>query len=105
MPRAAASDKACHDLRMRVPQNHRSPRADVIDVAIAVEVEQIRPFAARKEDRLAANAAERRAPDYSRRRASAFGTLEGGVAFDAWHAVSIVQIELQSSGDSTELGR
>ena len=46
-------------LRMRVPQDHRSPGADVVDVAIAVDVVQIGAFAALEEDRLAAHAAKR----------------------------------------------
>src|SRR5256885_838724 len=35
-----------HRLRMRVPENRRSPRADVVDVAFAVGVPKIRPLAA-----------------------------------------------------------
>ena len=68
---------------MGVPKNHRPPGADVIDVAIAIEIEQIRPFAAREKNRLAADAAE------SPRRAihaaghQLFGTIKCGVAFDA----------------------
>ena len=39
-------DRGVHrrdDLRMLMPQDHRPPRADVVDVAIAIDVEQIRP--------------------------------------------------------------
>ena len=45
--------------RVIVPEDHRSPRADVIDVAVAVDVEQVCPFGTVEEDRLAADAAER----------------------------------------------
>ena len=41
-----------------VAEDERAPRADVIEVLIAVDVEEIRPFAAGDEDRLAADGAE-----------------------------------------------
>ena len=44
--------------RMAVAQDHRPPGADVVDVAVAVDVEQIGALAALEEDRLAADAAE-----------------------------------------------
>ena len=59
VPRSAACVQRRDHLRMGVPQDHRPPGADVIDVAIAVDVEQIGPFAAREENRLAADAAKR----------------------------------------------
>ena len=43
---------------MRVAQDHRSPGADVVDVAIAIDVVQIGPFAALEKDRLAPHAAK-----------------------------------------------
>src|SRR6185312_13808195 len=46
------------DLFVRVAGDERPPRADVVDVLVAVDVEEIRPLAAREEDRLAADAAE-----------------------------------------------
>ena len=46
------------DARMTVAQDQRSPRADVIQVVIAVEIEEARPFAASDENRIAADGAE-----------------------------------------------
>ena len=43
--------------RMRMPQNERSPGADIIDVAIAVDVPKIGALAAREEDRRSAGLA------------------------------------------------
>src|SRR5258708_2273950 len=43
---------------MGVPQDVRSPRADVIDVAVAVDVIEASPFAALDEQRLAAHSSE-----------------------------------------------
>ena len=40
-------------------EDQRAPRADVVDVAIAVDVVEIGRFAALEKDRLAADAAER----------------------------------------------
>ena len=54
----AAASSAATTAGWRVAQDHRPPRADVVDVAIAVDVEQIGPLAALEEDRLAADAAE-----------------------------------------------
>ena len=47
---------------MAVAEDQRPPRADVIEVAIAVDVEEIGPFAAGDEERLAADARRRRGP-------------------------------------------
>ena len=41
--RTAALDRLDHR-RMGVPEDHRSPGADVVDVAVAVDVEQIGPL-------------------------------------------------------------
>ena len=48
-----------HDARIRMPQNERPPRADVIDVAIAIDIPQIRSFTALNDNRLSADAAKR----------------------------------------------
>ena len=42
-----------------MPEDHRSPGTDVVDIAIAIEIEEIRPAAALKKNRLPANSAER----------------------------------------------
>ena len=47
------------DGRMAMPEDHRPPRADVVEVAIAVDVDQPGPLAALEEDRLAADRPER----------------------------------------------
>ena len=44
---------------MAVPEDHRSPRSDVVDVALAVRVPEVRPQRARDETRCAAHGAER----------------------------------------------
>jgi hypothetical protein len=43
-----------------VAEDHRPPRADVVDVALALGIEQVRPFGAGDEARRAADGAERR---------------------------------------------
>ena len=57
------------DSRRRVPQNQRAPRADVVDVAIAVEIVEI--GARRRARKKSARRRRRRTPGpgYSRRRA------------------------------------
>ena len=59
VPRTAASLHRRDHLRMGMPQNHRPPGADVVDVAIAIEIVEIGPCGALEEDRLAADAAKR----------------------------------------------
>src|SRR5215472_1458595 len=44
---------------MAVPEQQRSPRSDVVDVLVPIDVPNVRPLAARDEGRRAANAAER----------------------------------------------
>src|SRR3546814_7385441 len=44
---------------MVVAGDHRPPRTDVVDVAVAVDIEQVRPFGALDEERLAADRLER----------------------------------------------
>src|SRR5581483_8198768 len=52
------ADYGFNDLGRRVPQNERPPRANVIDVLIAVRVPDARALAAHHERRLAAHRAE-----------------------------------------------
>ena len=47
-----------HDRREGVAQDHRSPGAEVVDVAVAVRVPQVRAFGARDEWRIAADGAK-----------------------------------------------
>ena len=47
------------DVRVRVPGDQRAPRADVVDVAVAVDVDQLGALAALDEDRVAADRAHR----------------------------------------------
>ncbi len=51
-------DDRRHDRRMRVTENGRPPGADVVEVALAVGVPQVRAFAAREEARRAAHGAK-----------------------------------------------
>ena len=48
-----------HDLRVRVTVDQRTPRADVVDVAVAVHVDQLAALAARDEQRVSADRAHR----------------------------------------------
>ena len=67
-PRSSAVDHGRSHLGMRVAQNHRAPRADVIDVRVAVDVVEVGPCGAGDERRFAADRAERprRAVDAAR---------------------------------------
>ncbi len=47
-----------HHIGMRMAGDHRPPGTDVVNVAAAIGVVQIRAFAAREEDRCAADALE-----------------------------------------------
>ena len=73
------------DLGPGVAEDHRPPGADVIEVAIAVEIDQRGPLGLLDEDRLAAHGAEGpcRAVDSSGDELFCAG--EGGVAFLAGH--------------------
>ena len=59
----------CLNARVPVPQDQRPPRADVIEVAVAIDVKEIGTFASVNEQRLAANRSKG-APDYSPHRES-----------------------------------
>ena len=62
--RGAAADGLFDGLdnaRMGVAENERSPGADVIEILVAVDVVEIRPFAAGDEERLTADAPKARA--------------------------------------------
>ena len=48
-----------HHRRVPVPQNHRAPRAHIINVAVAIGVEQMRPRGALHNQRRAAHRLER----------------------------------------------
>ena len=57
-PRAAAvADRLAHHLR-RMPEDRRSPGADVIDELVAIDIPDVRPFRALDKERLAADAAK-----------------------------------------------
>ena len=68
-------------LRMGMAQDHRPPGADVVDVAIAIDVEQIGPFAAGEEDRLAADSAKRPGRAIDAAGYQLLGASKGGMAF------------------------
>jgi hypothetical protein len=46
------------DRRMRVPENQRSPRTDVVDVPVAVHIPNVRACAPVDDNRLTADASE-----------------------------------------------
>ena len=50
-----------HHARMAVAEDQRSPRGDIIEVAVAIDVEEERAFTAGDERRLAADGAKARA--------------------------------------------
>ena len=58
-PTARLLGNGLNDFRMRVAQNQRSPRADVIDVFVSVGVPQARTGCAIDDDGLAAHGAKR----------------------------------------------
>ena len=57
-PRTAASRTASITTRGRMPENRRSPGADVIDVFVAIDVPDVRAFRALDEKRLAPDRAK-----------------------------------------------
>ena len=59
VPFRSASCERCDDARMRVAEDQRAPREDVVDVAVAVDVDEVRALAALDEERRAADRAER----------------------------------------------
>ena len=59
VPRRAARPMAAVTVRVGVPEDHRPPGADVIEVAIAVDIDEVGPFGMIDEDRLAPHPAER----------------------------------------------
>src|SRR3990172_642574 len=73
------------DCRMAMAEDHRSPRADVIDVAVAVDVPQIGTRAALDNHRLAANGSERPRGAVDAARHQLFGAGEQSVALVAIH--------------------
>ena len=85
VPRRTAASSGRHDRRMGVAEDHRSPGADVIEVAIAVDIDQVGPFGVVDEDRLAADAAERPGGAVHSPGDELFGAGEGGVALLAGH--------------------
>src|SRR5262245_32999324 len=66
--------------RMAMAQDERPPRADVIEIPIAVDVEEIRPFAALDERRLPADGAERARRAVDAAGDEPAGTLKGFLA-------------------------
>ena len=79
------------DRRMGVAEDHRAPGADVVDVAVAVDVEQVGPFGPVEEDRLAADAAERPGRAVHPAGHELFGPLEGQMALFVQHGAPVGQ--------------
>src|SRR5690606_9609462 len=76
------------DRGMRVAQDERAPRPDMVEIAGAVGVPDVRAFAARDEARRAADGAERahrrvHAAGHEPRRALEEGTALSGIS--VWH--------------------
>src|SRR5262249_5800080 len=78
-----------HNARVCVAEDKRPPRTDVIEVLVAVHVVEIRPLAARHEERLTAHAAKRAGRAVHAAGNNAAGPLEGFAATDAdgWHGI------------------
>src|SRR5262249_21581343 len=71
------------DARVGVAEDQRPPRADVVEVLVAVEVVEVRPVAAGDEQRLAADGAERAGGAVDAAGDEATGALEGVPAANA----------------------
>ena len=89
VPRAAAACDGGDDRRMGMPQDQRSPRADVVDVAVAVEVVEIGALAALEKNRLAADAAKRPGRAIHAAGHQLLGAGERGVAFFAVMCIAV----------------
>ncbi len=76
-----------HDARMRVAKDKRAPGATVIEIAVAIDVEEVRACAARDKDRLPADAAEGARGTIDAARNELAGLGECGGAFSAIHFV------------------
>ena len=74
-----------HHGRVAVAEDHRPPRADVVDVAVAVEVEQVGARGAVEEDRLAADVPNTPRGCSPCRARAAFCPLEGKMALCVRH--------------------
>ena len=59
VPRAGGLGDGPHNARRRVPEDQRPPGQDVVNVAVAVHIEDVRPLAPLHEQRVAADALER----------------------------------------------
>src|ERR1043166_3455801 len=72
---------------MPVAQDHRPPRADVVDVAVAIDVEQIGPFGAIENHRLPADASKGSRGAIHAAGHELLGALENLVALGAVHCL------------------
>src|SRR5262245_11925544 len=79
---------------MCMSKDHRPPRADVVEVAIAIKVEQPGPFAAREEERFPPNSAKRTRRTVDATRDQLLGTLEGGAALISRHRGSLCRVTI-----------
>ena len=59
VPRPHRLSQRRHHPRVRVPEDQRPPREDVVDVAVPVDVDEVRALAALDEERRAADRPER----------------------------------------------
>src|SRR5215472_8551340 len=84
-----------HDARMTMPEDKRPPGADVIQVAIAVQVEKVWPVAALDERRLPADCTERPRRAIDAAGNDLAGALEGVLALETsgFHALIIRAME------------
>ena len=81
-PVADRRDRRLDDRGVAVAEDHRPPRADEVEVAVAVEVEEVRPVAAGDEERRAADRAERPGRAVDAAGDDRLGALERGRARD-----------------------
>src|SRR5262249_8015939 len=78
-----------HNARMAMPEDERAPRADIVEISVAVEIEEVRPFTAGNEDRLAADSTESAGRAVDAAGDGTAGPLEGFTAAIAHHGLGL----------------
>src|SRR5262245_44013564 len=72
-----------HDTRVRVAQDEWTPGANVVEVAVAIDVVEVRPFPAGDEQRVATDRPKRPRRTVDAAGHESGGALEGGLAAGA----------------------
>ena len=93
---ASRFDRGMDHTRVRMPQNHRPPGADIVDVTVAIDVEEISALSARDEDGFSADGAERSRRAVDSAGDDSLGAFESEMAIESIHRGSSLVIELKS---------